>query len=140
VLTVGLNVDTFHVADRLSKDEALRTAVVQQAGQAGEDSDATISGIAKQVDDVKRLGLPIGWAKVNQPSDVWSAIGRLFGWLATILALSLGAPFWFDVLGKFARLRNTGNREGTMKDDQRAAEDRDDPSGHRPPPLPELAG
>jgi hypothetical protein len=34
------------------------------------------------------------------------------------------------VLGKFAQLRGTGNREGTMKTG-RAAEDRDDPSGSR---------
>jgi hypothetical protein len=66
------------------------------------------------------------------PDDFWSWLGRLAGWSATVLALSLGAPFWFDVLGKFARLRNTGNREGTLKDDDRAAEDRDDPSRRRP--------
>jgi hypothetical protein len=39
----------------------------------------------------------------------------------------LGAPFWFDLLGKFARLRSTGRREGTEKTD-RSAVDRDDMS------------
>ena len=57
-------------------------------------------------------------------------LGHVFGWLATILALMLGAPFWFDVLGRFAKLRNTGNREGTLKDDERKPDDRDArPSG-----------
>ena len=32
----------------------------------------------------------------------------LGGWLITFLALSLGAPFWFDALGKIAGLRATG--------------------------------
>jgi hypothetical protein len=134
VLAVGLNIDTFHVATRLAKDDALRAAVVQRAAQATErplTPGADIGTVAEKVDDVKRLGLPVGWAKVNQPSDFWSWVGRPFGWLATILALSLGAPFWFDVLGKFSRLRNSGNREGTEKTD-RAPEDRDDPSGRRP--------
>jgi hypothetical protein len=33
---------------------------------------------------------------------------HLLGWLITILAISLGAPFWFDVLNKFMNLRNAG--------------------------------
>jgi hypothetical protein len=31
-----------------------------------------------------------------------------FGWLITALAISLGAPFWFDLLNKFVQLRGTG--------------------------------
>jgi hypothetical protein len=32
---------------------------------------------------------------------------RLLGWLFTALALSLGAPFWFDLLNKFMVVRST---------------------------------
>jgi hypothetical protein len=32
----------------------------------------------------------------------------IFGWLITALAISLGAPFWFDLLNKFINLRNAG--------------------------------
>ena len=32
----------------------------------------------------------------------------IVGWLFTIAAVSLGAPFWFDLLGKVARLRAAG--------------------------------
>ncbi len=31
--------------------------------------------------------------------------GRLWGYLLTVLALSLGAPFWFDLLNKLVKLR-----------------------------------
>ncbi|MBS1511136.1 MAG: hypothetical protein JST86_09860 [Bacteroidetes bacterium] len=31
-----------------------------------------------------------------------------FGWLLTALAVSLGAPFWFDLLNRFIQLRTTG--------------------------------
>lgn len=37
-----------------------------------------------------------------------SVVNHLPGWLVTILAISLGAPFWFDVLNKFMNLRNNG--------------------------------
>ena len=32
----------------------------------------------------------------------------IVGWLITIAAISLGAPFWFDLLGKIAHLRASG--------------------------------
>jgi hypothetical protein len=33
---------------------------------------------------------------------------HLLGWLITLLAISLGAPFWFDLLNKFMNLRHAG--------------------------------
>jgi hypothetical protein len=33
------------------------------------------------------------------------------GWLLTVLALSLGAPFWFDTLSRLSRLRGSGKPE-----------------------------
>lgn len=34
----------------------------------------------------------------------------LFGWVITALAISLGAPFWFDLLNKMIKLRGTGTK------------------------------
>ncbi len=81
------------------------------------------------------IGLPIGWNEANRPDGAAGWVSRIFGWSTTVLAVLLGAPFWFDVLGKFARLRATGNREGTGKDNDRAPEHRDDPSARRRPVL-----
>lgn len=36
------------------------------------------------------------------------AIGHLLGWFLTIAAISLGAPFWFDILKSFMNIRNAG--------------------------------
>jgi hypothetical protein len=33
-----------------------------------------------------------------------------FGWVITALAISLGAPFWFDLLSKLTKLRGTGSK------------------------------
>jgi hypothetical protein len=62
---------------------------------------------------IKSLGLPIGWTReVGDPRSLygvswqgWSM--RILGWLVTALALSLGAPFWFDLLNKFIVIRST---------------------------------
>lgn len=149
VAAVG-NVDSFQVANRLWKDDTLRAAVVQradsrlqmeaEAGEAGA-KPGTVDAVADSVDDVSELKLPVGWTHGNVPHGstdtiIWGILGKILGILATAIALMLGAPFWFDVLGKFAKLRSTGNRIGTLKDHDRAAEDRDDPSGRRPSPAP----
>jgi hypothetical protein len=72
--------------------------------------ESKLQNIATSVDDVKQLKLPIGWTKDNTPDKFvsWGTLGKLFGLLITVAALSLGAPFWFDVLGKLSRLRATG--------------------------------
>jgi len=69
-------------------------------------------------DDYKRLenlGLPIGWdtAEANKllshgivtNKKAWTR--KLIGLLITALAVSLGAPFWFDLLNKFMVVRST---------------------------------
>ena len=40
----------------------------------------------------------------------------LTGWLITTLALSLGAPFWFDTLNKFMVVRSTVKPKEKSKD------------------------
>ena len=53
-------------------------------------------------DSNKLLGL--GWN--NDPNDFcwWR---NILGWIITALAISLGAPFWFDLLNKFMKLRGS---------------------------------
>ncbi len=115
-LVVAINADSFSLGQRLWKDDALRAAVVAQANktvQAGRAACAKTnsSGPTKAadcVDEVKTLGLPFGWSHANAPHSFWSGLGKSIGLLVTIFALSLGAPFWFDLLGKVANLRGSG--------------------------------
>lgn len=62
--------------------------------------------------------LPIGWQgsanwlRTNLSTNFWPTVGKLFerklpGWLLTGMAISLGAPFWFDLLNKFMVVRST---------------------------------
>ena len=53
----------------------------------------------------------IGWSHVKFPSGALPATGYalelLLGWVLTAIAVSLGAPFWFDLLNKFIVVRST---------------------------------
>jgi hypothetical protein len=99
VIVIGLNVNTIRVATVLWNDDALRSAVAARASAQG-----SPDGAAEAVDDIAQLKLPVGWG-ANATEDPWSMVP---GWLITIAALNLGAPFWFDLLSRLARLRGSG--------------------------------
>jgi hypothetical protein len=134
-VAASINADTFNVADRLARDEPLRARVVAQAtaaattaAPAGTATPGTPEEVRDRLKEARATALPLGWSKENIPdhNTVWAALLKAAGLLVTAFALMLGAPFWFDVLGKFARLRSTGNRIGTPKTDAMAPSDRDD--------------
>jgi len=125
IVTLAFNADALQVGRSLWNDDAVRAAVVAQAQQAVRDDQAqpdvgngvseTAETLSDQVADVRSLELPLGWS--TDPDDprwfdsVAGAIGKLFGLVATILALNLGAPFWFDLLGRVSRVRTAGKPE-----------------------------
>jgi hypothetical protein len=124
VIVIGLNVNTVQVATVLWNDDALRSAVAARAAAQGTPEDA-----AAAVDDISELELPLGWG-ANAPDNVLYAIP---GWLIAIAALNLGAPFWFDLLSRLARLRGSGVPErprslsdtaGTVDTERAARRDR----------------
>jgi hypothetical protein len=61
-------------------------------------------------------GLLVGRKGANDKesaSEEWNHLGRTirfhgFGWLISIIAASVGAPFWFDLLNKFMNIRSAG--------------------------------
>jgi len=66
-------------------------------------------------------GTTCGWHVARWVPFYWHAatshgargvLLKLVGWLLTGLAVSLGAPFWFDALGKLGSLRTAGRRPG----------------------------
>ena len=64
--------------------------------------------------------LPLGWSKpVNPPRGAkaiaWFVSAKIFGLVLTAVAVSLGAPFWFDLLSMFMRIRGTGDKPKKKK-------------------------
>jgi hypothetical protein len=113
LISIGMNVNTVGIAQRLWTDAPLRAAVAGSAATVsppptGPTPVPVTDGLQRLNDDYRRLEasrLPLGWAADNRPSAWWVGAG---GWGLTVLAISLGAPFWFDVLTRAAKLREAG--------------------------------
>jgi hypothetical protein len=129
VVVIGLNVDTVRVATSLWNDAPLRSAVATRASETGSPGDA-----AAALDAVEELRLPVGWG-ANAPDNVPSAIP---GWVIAIAALNLGAPFWFDLLSRLARLRGSGlpERPRSLSDTVATVERERGPVGGRDAAVP----
>jgi hypothetical protein len=119
-VTVILNADSLIIGQTLWKNDAVRSAVVSAATKQGGPGTTTppttadLNSTAKNVNDVEKLGVPMGWNKAaRDPRHLdgkhWP--GKVLGWFLTFAALSLGAPFWFDTLSRLSRLRNSGKPE-----------------------------
>jgi len=52
------------------------------------------------------LGLPLGWRSLPRSATTWAS--KITGLLFTTIALSLGAPFWFDLLSRFVGVGSSG--------------------------------
>ena len=62
----------------------------------------------------------IGWALevffMNLVRITW-VIPKLLGWLLTAFAITLGAPFWFDMLKRVINIRGSGTKPPVTQDD-----------------------
>jgi len=85
-----------------------------------------LSNVRDALDNVlDEIPLPIGWNQRNMQQQFGSggetaqaakSVNRLvavpkavLGWVITGIAISMGSSFWFDLLGKIVRVRNTGS-------------------------------
>lgn len=128
-LALAINADTFEVATALWHDDALRAQMVsagsdiiakaplpQTMSEAGAATPLSNNDVVAKLQqaEIELRPLPLGWGATSPIwtktglSMLWSVIEKIFGLLVTALALSLGAPFWFDVLSKFMNVRGAG--------------------------------
>lgn len=112
ILTIFLNVNSITLITALSQNTTLRNVIVAQAEAYSKTPDAMQADFEKNKADLEKLGLPIGWPNgikfMPTPFDWWRhLLGPLIGWLLTAAAISMGAPFWFDLLNKFMVVRST---------------------------------
>ena len=105
-LAASANVDAIAVVRHLYRDGAVREVVVQQATSFVAQSADSAPSIAALQERIDSLPLPLGWAARSRPVG-FEWITMLLGWGVTALAVSLGAPFWFDLLNKFMVIRST---------------------------------
>jgi hypothetical protein len=124
-LAVAANADTINIVNRLSKDSMLRSTVNLYAQQLVEKNANTkldnLASLTKVQQDVDRaldnVALPFGWSEQNrlerdmQGNLLWPAfMVKLFGWILSGVAISMGAGFWFEALNKIINIRNAGKK------------------------------
>ncbi len=111
LITVATNADTLNLARRFWTDPGMRMAIVEQSKERARmprpsamvqyanpnnPLKPTIApSIGQEITEQDRtlLGNVLGWG--DQPGKVFW-LERVLGWILTIIAVSLGAPFWFD--------------------------------------------
>jgi hypothetical protein len=114
-VTVAMNADSIRMTSALLDNSTLRTAVAQSAS-------VPVPGGSQAAGALRSLGMPIGWSGVTRDNTLpwkepwtgpWWNNTRLLiqwhwaGWLFTVAAISLGAPFWFDLLKRVLPMRAT---------------------------------
>lgn len=115
VIAIAVNADTIIISNSLSHDQALRQSLVTAAqeyakSQPQDTADGAEQRVNKNLEEIRKLGLPVGWNK-DDPRTIpttfegWAI--KVLGWLLTAIAISLGASFWFDLLNKFIRVRSS---------------------------------
>ena len=104
-ITIAVNADTLYIAKRLWVEPALRSAMTESAKARG--AAAAGASQAPSKDETAELGQVLGWTG-NEDWGTGGTFQRLVGWILTVLAISMGAPFWFDLLNKVTNLRASG--------------------------------
>jgi hypothetical protein len=131
------NIDSLQMACVLWKDSTVRATLVAEAQQIDtapppppiepEELADVVAAANVYMQPLRSVRLPLGWAEgsavgadpigcgVAQPwpswnLSAWTAAVWLHwkGWLITMLAISLGSPFWFDLLNRFMSIRAGG--------------------------------
>ncbi|MDP4712041.1 MAG: hypothetical protein NWS63_12645 [Saprospiraceae bacterium] len=121
-LAVVFNADTIAIYQRLGADpEALQQVVTMaEAYVAGNDVEAirqrdpefeqiyqNLKNLVQQDLEAARRPLGLGWDNGIAQMGPLDWLTKLLGWVVTALAVSLGAPFWFDLLKKIVNIRQS---------------------------------
>jgi hypothetical protein len=127
-VAIGGNVDSIAIASRLSNDPAFRARTLDEArkylndhpgGAPAGDQDAR-----KELD---QSGISFGWASCAEVRTAFHdhLFAKLAGLLLTAIAVSLGAPFWFDLVSRLVNLRLTGRKPADSPSDRKRSNDSD---------------
>ncbi len=139
-IAIIFNLDSLFLAQRLSQDTAMRSALAGGAETIVRESTAQnsqsfnpgklqeninsllgnssfIAPITENADnlmscpDKKQTSEnPTSCDPLEKTLNPWKIFPTVVGWIITALAIYMGAPFWFDILGKLVNVRSTGKK------------------------------
>ncbi len=122
-LAAIFNGDTIQIYKSLSVNATLREDFVRMAEKAvntrdsvlfkGTASDGTLASsqavfkeLAGRYTETVESPLGLGWTDAQGGKDLPIGLVRLLGWILTGIAVTYGAPFWFETLKKLLALRS----------------------------------
>lgn len=99
-MTLVLNVDAIQLASVLWHQPLVTKNLAIADGQ----------DLERALTAIETMHLPIGWTTAKLSSITTGANGlyAILGWLISSVATLFGAPFWFDTLQTFVRLKGAG--------------------------------
>lgn len=126
LIALVFNADTFSIYSRLASDPATLQQVVAMAESyvqtqeetlvrpvdpSFEQSLNTLQDLVDNEINTVRSPLGLGWAEADfSDYGVYDWLAKILGYIVTALAISLGAPFWFDLLRKIVNIRASGSK------------------------------
>ncbi len=70
-----------------------------------------VKGLINNEIQAVKTPLGLGWSNFDYEQANWyDWVLKALGWIVTALAISLGAPFWFDILKKLVNIRGAGQQ------------------------------
>lgn len=110
VLVIVLNANAITIAIELWENDHLQSQVNTFINNS---SNLNMNELQDKINETK-IDFPLGWKEKDNTLSFWKTIKKramnlswsdIIGWFITISAVSLGAPFWFNLLGKVAHIR-----------------------------------
>ncbi len=130
VLAAALNADTVQIYQSLSTNAVLREQIATDAAAFANSTDTSLVSRNSGVRDTTRKDtadaranfvklkgmysehivspLGLGWGQ-SKPANWWEWLTKVVGWLLTGVAVTMGAPFWFEMLKKMLALKGGGS-------------------------------
>jgi hypothetical protein len=133
ILVLLLNINALTIGRTLYSSSVIGNAVSSVAVKTtscppGESAQKCLGDLQAQLSAATLAGLPIGWTAVSDCAapnihcnwldrrgifsrhggSPWQVVLIVIGFLITVIALTPGARFWFDLLSKLGSLRSTG--------------------------------
>jgi hypothetical protein len=140
-VATAFNVDTIEIARTLVHNPTLRVALAQEGARVAATPEPvpseSLGTVVQKLQTIERQGMPIGfscvapdwsadldtrgframlrecWNQTKARSGTWWVL-KLIGWVITAFAISLGGPFWFELLNRIVDLRGAGKKPPTM--------------------------
>lgn len=134
VLAAALNADTVQIYQSLSTNAVLREQIATDAAAFANSTDTSLVSRNSSVRDTTRKDttdaranfvklkgmysehisspLGLGWGQ-SKPDNWWDWLTKIVGWLLTGVAVTMGAPFWFEMLKKMLALKGGSGGSGS---------------------------